>query len=766
MVARGLARTGAALLLLAALLPHGAGAQEADRAGDQEGATSQEVYRIGAVRTDDGPTIDGVLDEPVWNAAVVIEDFTQQEPLEGAPASERTVVRVLYDESNLYLGIQAFDSQPEGVVATEMRRDADRILQEDNFQIILDTFMDSRSAYMFVLTPLGAKLDQQVFDEGGRDRRATSSAINRDWDGVWEASARRTNEGWVAEVAIPMVTLRFPEADPQSWGVNFMRNISRKNEQVYWAPIPRAFELTRVSLAGSMSGLSELSRGMDLRVKPYVTGGARSQSLDGVSDRSTQSEFGVDAKYGLTASLNLDLTVNTDFAQAEVDDERVNLTRFALFFPEKRDFFLENSAQFAVGTTTSTGRIADLFFSRRIGLSSSGANIPILAGARVTGRIGASSIAVMDIQTDDFTPEGSDQTLPGENFLVARYALDVFENSQIGGLVVNKQASSGGGYNRTYALDAMLPLTPSLTVNGFLSRTDSPDEWDGVVDGEQSVGWGSHIRAGWLDQDWRIYAEHTDLGDHFNPEVGFVPRVGIRRSKFHFERNPRPGRWGIRVMEPMANVTYFTDQTGRLVSRQFHYMVGTRFQSGAYLNVWYNRYFERLDEPFRVASGVSVDPGKYNFGDWQVSFRSNPSDRFTYNASWSPQTFWDGNRTDYSVGAGLRVTDQLATNLSFSRNEVDLPAGEFDVNLGSLQLDYALSPAMSLRTLTQYNSQTEQWSTSARFRYIYRPGSDLYIVYDEVRRDIRDQGTGPNPLPTQDFRDRRLIVKATYLLSF
>lgn len=722
-----------------------------ERPASDSAASAQppsERYRIEAVHVDEGPVINAVLDDDVWRSAAVVEDFIQQEPFEGSAASERTEVRVLYDDANLYLAVRAYDSNPEEVVATEMRRDADRILEEDNFQVILDTYQDSRSAYMFVVSPLGAKLDQQVFDEGGRGRSrwSSNSAVNRNWDGVWSVAAQQTADGWVAEIAIPMVTLRFPEREPQSWGINFMRNIRRKNEQVYWAPIPRAYELTRVSLAGSLNNLQSLSRGSDLRITPYVTGGGRRESLGAEADNSAQGDLGVDLKYGLTASLNLDVTVNTDFAQAEIDDEQVNLTRFPLFFPEKRDFFLENAGQFAVGTTTSVGRIADLFFSRRIGLTETGENVPILGGARLTGKIGSNNIAVMDIQTDDAFGQ------PGENFLVARYSRDVLDRSQIGGLFINKQAS-GDEYNRTYAADMMLSLTPALTVNGFIARTSSP----GISDQEH----GAHVRAGWLDRSWRIYAEHTDLGDNFNPEVGFVPRVGIRRSKLHFEYNPRPGKWGIRMMEPMANVTYYTDQTGRLVSRQFHYMVGTRLESGAYINVMYNRFFERLHEPFRVAQDVTINPGSYRFGEWTFSFSSDPSRRISYELRYSPQTFYDGDRTDMSASADVRVTDQIAAGASFSRNDVSLPAGEFTADLASLRLDMAFTPEISLRTLTQYNSSTEQWSSSARFRWIYRPGSDLYVVYDEMRRN---QAIPDSPF-TEEFRDHQLIVKMTYLVS-
>jgi len=746
--------------LILALLPAGAGplgAQlpgavhhpVADEGPDPAPASAERhanrtLYQLEAVRVDSAPTIDGVLDEAVWQEAFLITDFVQQEPSEGAPASERTEVRVMHDGSTLFIGVHAFDSNPAGIVATEMRRDGSRILDEDNFQIILDTFLDARSAYMFVVSPLGAMLDQQVSNEGSGGRGGTSGNVNRDWDGVWAAAARKTDDGWTAEIAIPLATLRFPDADAQAWGINFQRSIARKSEDVYWAPIPRPFGLTRVSMGGTLTGLTALERGRDLRIKPYVTAGARAARNEGVSDRSSTGDVGLDVRYGLTSGLNLDLTFNTDFAQAEADDERVNLTRFALFFPEKRDFFLENAGQFNVGAQASIGRIADLFFSRQIGIAESGDPVPILAGARMTGKVGAHNIAVMDIQTDRAFGN------PAENFLVARYALDVGARSRVGTLFVNRQAMSGGHYNRTMATDLVLGPHPSFTVNGFLARTLTP----GTTEGE----WGGHLRAAWLDQAWNIYAEYTNLQDDFNPEVGFVPRVGIRTHKFHVERTPRPGRWGIRVLEPMWNVTYTTDQTGRLVSRQYHNMLGVRFINGAYLNLWHNRYFERLDHPFRI-SGVTIPAGDYTFHDWRVSFNSNPSRRVNFSVAWEPQTFYDGDRTDVSVSAGVRITPQLATSGRFSRNDVRLPGGDFVADVGSFQLDYALSPAMSLRGLVQHNSITDQWSTSARFRYIYRPGSDLFIVYDEIRRDVHG-------LPVvNEIRDRQLIIKMTYLFA-
>jgi hypothetical protein len=738
----------AALLLNAALVPAGASAlwAQAEHQHGPAGAggargESHRLHQFRAHPVETGPVIDGVLDEAVWAGAEVIGTFLQQEPTEGAPASERTEIRVLYDAGSLYFGIRAFDSDPDGVVATEMRRNADRILEEDNIQIILDTFMDSRSGYMFVVTPRGARLEQQVSDEGEGGRRGASANINRDWDGVWSAQARITPEGWVAEVAIPFSTLRFPDARGQGWGVNFMRNIARKNEQAYWAPIPRGYGLTRVSLAGSMTGLEGLRSGRDLRVKPFVLGGGKQSTLDGVRTRESTTEVGVDLRYGITAGLNLDLTLNTDFAQAEVDDERVNLTRFALFFPEKREFFLENAGQFNVGTTTSMDRMADLFFSRRIGLTESGGRVPLLGGARMSGKVGRNSLAILSVQTDEAFGQS------GENFLVTRYSRDVFSRSRVGGIFVNRSEWGGDRYNRTAGLDFTLAPHPALSVNGFVAGTSTA--------GEGGDGMGGHVRAAWLDPRWNVYGEFTNLADEFNPEVGFVPRRGIRTSKLHLERTPRPGRFGIRVLQPMYNITYTTDQGGRLLSQRHHYMVGSDWEDGSTFIVWYNDYRERLDEPFVLRPGLVVAPGDYRFGEWRFWYMSNRAARVFGSLSWSPQDFFDGRRTDSSVQLGVRLTPQLATEAGFTRNDVDLPEGAFTADIGTFRLDYALSPDMQLRSLIQYNSLTEQWSSSARFRFTYRPGSDLYLVYDNVRRD-----------GLVEVRDHQLILKATYLMGW
>ena len=721
---------------------------------------SRQLYQVPAVRVDEGPVLDGVLDDPVWRQAALIDQFIQQEPNEGAPATERTEVLILYDAENLYIGVRAYDSEPDGIISTEMRRDSNRILDEDSFQIILDTFNDSRSGYMFVTSPFGAKLEQQVADESQSGRgsfgfggSSAGAGVNRDWDGVWDVAVGRMENGWTAEIAIPMVTVRFPDTPRQNWGINFMRNIRRKNEQVFWAPIPKAYGLTRISLAGSLTGLEALNRGMDLRIKPFIVGGGTRTLAEG---NDVNGDIGLDVKYGITAGLNLDLTLNTDFAQAEVDDERVNLTRFPLFFPEKREFFLENSGQFIVGATASIRPLANLFFSRRIGLTNDGAFVPIIGGARLTGKVGRNNIAIMDVQTNEAFGQ------PGENFFVARYGRDIFARSRIGAIVINKQTNLFGdapaaldSYNRTFGADMTLSLHPAFTVSGFMAQTSSP----GVTDNQR----GGYLNASWRDTNWRVYAEAADLEDNFNPEVGFVPRTGIQYKKAHFEYNPRPDRWGIRVLEPMINGVFTEDQSGELLTRQIHNMLGIRFQNGARAVIWYNDWYERLDQPFTVVSrptedggDVVVPAGEYDFGDWRFMFNSNPARRVYGGVSYGTQGFFDGNRIDTSLTLGTRLTEQFSAEARYSRNDVDLPGGDFVTSVTSFRIDYAMSTSMSLRTLTQYNSLTDQWSTAVRFRYTYRPGSDIYIVYDEIRRDT----TG-----FVEIQDRQLILKATFLLS-
>ncbi|MGH7551663.1 MAG: DUF5916 domain-containing protein [Longimicrobiales bacterium] len=725
--------------------PAGAQTQHHEGSGSR-----REAYVLTALRVDQAPRLDGVLDEVDWERATPVERFTQQEPREGQPATERTAVRILFDSRTLYIGVQAFDGEPGGLVATEMRRDSERLIDEDNFQLILDTFNDSRNGYMFVTTPLGAKLEQQISEEGEGNTRGNrnNSNINRNWDGVWDVTARVNSDGWTAEIAIPLTTLRFPNDPEQVWGINFMRNIRRKNEQVFWSPIPKAQSLTRVSLAGTLSGLQQIDHGMDLKVKPFVVSGVRDRQTSAqLGSTDVVRDVGVDARYGGTSGLNLDVTVNTDFAQVEADQQQISLSRFSLFFPEKRDFFLEHAGLFNMGTggTFGTGNLeTDLFFTRRIGLSGTGQPVPIIGGARLAGKMGRHNIGLLDIQTDDAYGKN------GDNFLVARYSMDILKRSRVGALFVNKESMDSAHYNRTIGVDANLALGTNLQVTSFVAKTAT----FGLENND--LAWFGRIA--YRDPKLNAYLNYQDVQENFNAEVGFVQRRGIRATKLFITPTPRPNKYGIRMLEPMFVLTYVTDRENRLVSRNQHFMLGTTLQDGSFINVIHQRLVEVLDAPFQVQSDVTIPPGSYGFSEWSFTYNTNPARRLYARFGYQPNEFYDGTSRNVSVATGLRVSSRFSTELEYDRNDVQLPYGDFLLNLAVLRVDYAFSPRMTLRSLTQYNSSAHEVSNSIRFNYTYRPGSDLYIVYNDLR---------PSGLPGGTFgpTDRQLTVKINYMLA-
>jgi len=613
----------------------------------------------------------------------------------------------------------------------------------------VDTFHDSRNGYMFLTTPLGAKLEQQIFDEGEGGGRGTTSNINRNWDGIWDAAAKILPDGWTAEIEIPFSTVRFVPRDAQVWGVNFQRHIRRKNETVMWASIPKAYTLTKVSLAGELQGLTGISRGLDLRLKPSFVGGGRNvKSSPTVSTFDAIRDVGLDARYGVTAGLNMDLTLNTDFAQVEVDEQQVNLTRFGLFYPEKRDFFLENSNFFTMGTGsafTSAPVQTDLFFSRRIGLSDAGTPIPILGGVRLAGKSGKNNIGVLDIQTD------AQFGRPGDNFLVSRYSRDVFKRSRVGALFINKETLGGNShFNRTFGVDANLAPSANLQINSYLAKTDTPGK-----DGRDLAYYG---RIAYRDPKWNVWLNYLDVQENFNAEAGFVQRTGIRTTKAYFGPTPRPTTGRVKLFEPMYVLTYTTDQTNRMIGRQHHYMLGTTLRDDSFINVIFQQTLDVLDRPFRIRPTVVIPSGRYQMNEWMFTYNTSPGRRLYERFTISPNQFYDGTRLTMTAAAGIRASSRFSTELQYNRNDVQMPWGNFLVNLSTLRVDYTFSPRMTIRSLTQYNTATHEITNNVRFNLIYRPGSDLYVVYNDLSQ------TG---LPADIFgkQDRQLVVKMTYLLQ-
>jgi hypothetical protein len=418
-----------------------------------------------------------------------------------------------------------------------------------------------------------------------------------------------------------------------------------------------------------------------------------------------------------------------------------------LFYPEKRDFFLENSNFFTMGTGqafTSTQVQTDLFFSRRIGLSPTGTPLPILGGTRVAGKSGRNNIGVLDIQTDDAFG------VPGANFFVSRYSRDVLKRSRVGAIFINKDSAGGSHFNRTMGVDANIAPSANLQVQSYLAKTDTPGK-----NGNDMAMFG---RIAYRDPKWNLYLNYLDVQENFNAEAGFVQRTGIRTTKAHFGPTPRPKTGNVKLFEPMYVLTYTTDQTNRLVGRQHHLMLGTTLRDDTFINVIYQETLDVLDLPFRIRPDVTIPVGSYNMKEWIFTVNTSPGRRLYQRLTVSPVEFYGGTRMNIAAAAGVRASSRLSSEVQYNRNDVKMPWGNFLVNLSTLRVDYTFSPRMTIRSLTQYNTSSHEVSNNIRFNFIYRPGSDIYVVYNDLSQ------TG---LPADIFgrKDRQLVVKATYLLQ-
>ncbi len=690
--------------------------------------------KVTAVYIEGQIVVDGNLDEPEWNLAQVATHFIQQEPQMGEPSTERTEVRLLYDDENLYVGVYCFDSAGEaGIVVNDVRRDYPPS-ENDLFTVLLDSFDDNRSGFMFSTNPQGAKRDGQSGGDG--------TSTNIDWDGIWYVTSKVTGSGWQAEMAIPFQTLRFREGEQQIWGVNFERRIRRKNELTHWSAIPRPYQLNRVSLAGSLNGINGIHQGRSFYVKPYLSMPLTRRQGD---DIDFMPEVGFDGKYGVTSGLTLDLTVNTDFAQVEADEQQINLTRFSLFFPEKREFFLENANIFQFGKMGrgwdfSEGREIIPFFSRRIGISQSRL-VPILGGVRLSGSVGKYRLGILSMQADEF------DTTPSTNFSVARVRRDIFLSSDIGGILVNKEIS-GGKFNRTYGVDANLRFLTYLTISSFLLKTDTSG-----IRGQDAA---ADLTVGWWDRFWEVEAQYLSIQENFRPEVGFAPRTGIRKSRGRLSLHPRPGErvpW-VREFRPSVEVEHITNQENVLETRNFDTGFSIDFENSA--NIWVGRqaHFERLEEPFRIRPNQNIPVGDYQFAEYATFLSSDRSRMFSVEGRVATGSFYDGDRDSYRAGFQFQPGYQFGAELSWNHDDITLPSGDFTTTLTTTRLRYSFTTAMFLNTLIQYNSTRREISSNIRFNFIYRPLSDFFLVYNERRST------------TGEVRERALIAKLTYVLDF
>ncbi|MBI4455686.1 MAG: carbohydrate binding family 9 domain-containing protein [Acidobacteria bacterium] len=694
-----------------------------------------------AIRTTTPITLDGTLDELGWQRAGPATGFIQQNPHDGQPPTEPTEARVLYDDRNLYFGIYAYDSEPDKIVVHSLEKDYS-VPDEDGVCIYLDTFDDDRNGQSFCFSPVGAKNDRQFVNEG--------KDVNNAWDEVWDVKTTINQEGWFAEVMIPFKSLRFPKSETQTWGINIQRRIRRRNEQSFWSPIPRRYPATAVSLAGSLQGIEGIRPRRNFRFKPFVT--AQSSKIV-PDDLDSTADAGFDLKYGLTSSFTLDATVNTDFSQIEVDEQQVNLTRFSLFFPEKRDFFLENAGIFVFGQTDQGGgavggprgraeeREIIPFFSRRIGLSSLGGPIPILAGIRLTGRPGRHSIGFLNMQTREAGSE------PANNFTVLRVKRDILAYSEVGALLINRQADHPGDYNRMVGMDGNFRFWENLRINSFFASTYSPH-----LEGRETAG---RLWAEWRTDFLEARSGYLDIGKNFNAEVGFVPRRDIRKSDSSFGLRPRPrrNRW-IREFFPNVRLQYIMDHENRLLTRISNWEFQTEFQDGAVFTIGRAVNFERLDQPFAIRRAISIAPRDYHFDAWVIEASSNPGRKLSGGLRHENGDFWDGERSAWQFSVAFKPHYKFAVTARYSRDEVRLQSGVFTANLFNMRLNYSFSTKMFLNALIQYNNDLRKVSSNVRFHVIHHPLSDLFVVYNE-QRDAFQGGV----------IDKSLSLKYTHMLD-
>ncbi|NKB87323.1 MAG: hypothetical protein GKS06_03785 [Acidobacteria bacterium] len=717
-----------------------------------DGQQTQSTKATGALLIDEPVRMDGYLDEAFWARIEPATGFTQREPNPGQAASERTEVRFAYDGKNLYVGVWAFDSDPDAILAKDMQRDGEGSFggfgglggayrDDDSVALVLDTFLDGRNGFYFETNPNGARADALVENE----RNA-----NFEWDGVWNVAGRRTDEGWTAEFVIPFSTLRFNPAS-DTWGVNVRRLIRRKNEEVHWAPIDLGEDVLRVSLAGDLIGMRGLEPGLNLRIKPFGTGSNARDYTDPMSEAENNFEVGLDLlRWGVTNSMTLDLTANTDFAQVEVDDQQVNLTRFSLFFPEKREFFLENAGIFDFANTQSaggTGRGGPLwrvFHSRTIGIDN-GEIIPILAGGRFTGRAGGWNWGLLDVQTDSVDDLGVAST----NWGVARLKRNIGARSSVGGIFTNRQ-SGGDSWNRVLGLDT--DINPSQKINLAASATMSRDA------GVNGTGFAGDLGFNYRGNVWQASANATHITDDFNPEMGFLLRSGVSRYSYNVNFEPRPtNNAGVRNLSFAHRATYFVDDNGELESAEATLrFFGFDLLSGDRATFFADHKFDRLDQPFEIQDGIFIEAGKHSWTTIGIFVRTDSSRPVSYFGFWTKGGFYNGTRLQGSNGLTIRVNKYLNLNTDWNYNDVDLPGGEFTVNVLRQRVNVALSPNLFWNSFVQYNDSDDLMSLNSRLNWIYRPGADVFLVYNQ------EWETGADSRPA----DRAIILKATYLFMF
>ena len=680
-------------------------------------------YRAEAYRTYQTIEIDGEFNEEDWQNAKTITRLIQYEPIEGELVSQPTEIRILYDAKEIYFGFTCFDDDMSKMVANEMRRDGsgrDGLRENDHVSILLDTYNDRRNGFFFRVNPLGAKEDMALINSG--------ESRNQAWDAIWTCRTKINENHWTAEIGIPFSQLRFSKSDEMTWGLNLGRSLMRNQEDATWAPLSRShgfFARYRTDVIGSLVGLEGITPPRNLELLPYVLPGANrieeEKKTDGVFD------MGLDLKYGITSNLTADLTFNTDFAQVEADQEQVNLTRFSLFFPEKRPFFLEGAGLFDFGIPRTSFRRPPpllLFYSRRIGLEE-GRAIPIIGGGKITGKAGPYGIGMLNVVTNEFY-DGSDLDevidLARTYYSVLRLTRDVFSGSRIGLIGINKQDADT--YNRASGFDFTYRPIDSLDIRGLWARTFEPD-----ISGQNNA---LYVGSTWRNRDLRWEGSYTDIGENFNPEVGFIRREGIRRINSQVRYSPRLGKFGIRQIYTGPEFDFILNQDNQLETQEITLTNYFRFESGSYIGFLPKRTTEHLDEDFEIRDGIIIPPGEYTFTEMMIRGSTDDTKALTGQYSVNFGNFYNGSRWGFTLDAGFKPNGRLNVQPIFQFNRVTLPQDAFNASIFGARIGYSFSTTLFAKIFAQWNSDDDIIATNFLLNYIYRPGSDFYLVFNQI----------------------------------
>jgi hypothetical protein len=754
-----LARLGGAFVLVLGVAAS-APAQNAPAAGGFDiKSVDPATFRAIAVKITEAqrPDIDGRLNEEAWALAPVQGNFIQREPSFGAASTEKTEFRILYDDRALYIGVWVWDSDPAGIMGSEMKRDAG-LNKGDQLKITIDTFHDHRNSFYFSTNPLGAYKDANTIENG--------RTINYDWNAVWDNKTTIDERGWYIEIEIPLSQLRFRTTIGEStWGLNLCRILFRKNEESYWVPFPRewgANGFARVSNAGVLEGLKDLKARRRIEFVPFLAPTA-SRDYAAAATFDTDAKYGGDFKIGLTNDLIADFTYHTDFAQVEADQEVVNLTRFSLFFPEKRQFFTETAGIFDFGKSVSAGLggeaaandpgLLNLFYSRRIGLVD-GQQVPIIGGGRLTGRIGDYAVGVMNIATEEESL--ATREIDNANFTVVRLKRNVLRNSNIGALLVNS-TNGISDYNRAIGIDGGFVLGPRASLTTVLAKTFSPGssgrDIAGVVD------------FGWRSDKFTYGAQYLDVGERFNAEMGYIPRLDVRAGNVRGAWTPRPKFGGIRQMTFAGSANYYENHAGVVDSRQQGASVQVQRQdtSGASASVWHED--DNLTAPFATA-GTTIVPGSYSWTYASMSYSSNRTRRMYGSVGGDVGGYYNGSRQSVRANGTLQLGKTLLFEPQYVHNRITLPGRPlYTSNVLNFRVSHSFSPDFYLKGFVQYNDDRKSASFNFLWWYHYKPGSDLYVVYNQGW-DVDVPLTSREALENSyRVRSRSLAVKLTYWLA-